>query len=285
MVWIESHSEIVGHPKTRRLAKALRITERDAVGLLHMLWHWALKYAPDGDLSRFDDEDIALAVDWTVDDDGAPSCVIEALKATRFVDADGQIHDWDEYTGRLIERREANAERMRQTRAAREANKGNQAVREHVQSRAEHVQTPPNTRARLPTYLPNLPDQTIPTGPDQPNSTNRVRARTHDEAPAARGVVLREPITEEEISKLVAQYGDQLGGPEVVREMIEEAADHASTAHYKTDYIAARAWLRRNVERIAKRAGVAANGSTGPDVRPHIRPGETLEGLRALEKY
>jgi hypothetical protein len=155
MPWIESHAELIGHPKTRRLAKALGTTERDSIGLLHMLWHWAVKYAPDGDLSRFDDDEIAAAVEW----EGDATLVLAALKAARFIDVNSQIHDWDEYTGKLIERREANAERMRLARANREAKRvvvpPLNGVHDTCDERAEHVLA-----------CVELPDHTGPTIPD-----------------------------------------------------------------------------------------------------------------------
>ena len=39
----------------------------EAVGYLHMLWWWALDYAPDGDLARWDPEWIADACMWEGD--------------------------------------------------------------------------------------------------------------------------------------------------------------------------------------------------------------------------
>lgn len=158
MPWIESHIELVGHPKTRRLAKLLEISDRDAIGLLHMLWYWALKYAADGDLRGFEDDEIAAAVQW----EGESSEVLASLKAAKFVDSDGWLHDWDEYTGKLIERREANAERMRIARAKREGKTLSvpplNGVRDTFIARAEHVRE-----------CAELPDQPyIPTGPDQP---------------------------------------------------------------------------------------------------------------------
>jgi len=42
---------------------------RGAVGLLHCLWWWCIDYATDGDLSRYDAEDIAIACEWEGDPD------------------------------------------------------------------------------------------------------------------------------------------------------------------------------------------------------------------------
>ena len=121
MAWIESHQSLGGHPKTKRLARLLDITRRDAVGLMHCLWWWALDYAQDGDLTAHDPADIADAVDF----EGEPKDLIEALVAcgvggeAGFVENQNGsllIHDWDEYVGRLILRRKADANRKREWR-------------------------------------------------------------------------------------------------------------------------------------------------------------------------
>ena len=103
MAWIESHQELARHPKTRRLARLLSCCLPQAVGHLQFLWWWALDYAPDGDLSAFTDEDIAEAVMWEGDAD-----MCAALTSSGFLDDDRRIHNWADYTGRLISTRVAN---------------------------------------------------------------------------------------------------------------------------------------------------------------------------------
>src|SRR5690606_20278603 len=81
------------------------------VGHLHLLWHWCLKYADDGDLSGYDSADVADAMMW----EGDPDQLVEALLncgpggRMGFLARDEQgrllVHDWHEYAGRLIEKR------------------------------------------------------------------------------------------------------------------------------------------------------------------------------------
>lgn len=116
MAWIESHGEVVHHPKTRKLAKRLNISKAAAVGHLHCLWHWAVSYATEGDLTSHGDDDIALGAEWEDD----PKTFVDALVECQWIDRDGErmaLHDWDEYAGRLVDRRRANAERKRMSRA------------------------------------------------------------------------------------------------------------------------------------------------------------------------
>ena len=112
MAWIESHQELARHPKTRRLARTLSCSLPQAVGHLQFLWWWALDYAPDGDLSAFTDEDIAEAVMWEGDAD-----MCAALTSAGFLDDDRRIHNWADYTGRLVTMRASNRDRKRLSRA------------------------------------------------------------------------------------------------------------------------------------------------------------------------
>jgi len=167
MAWIESHQELRLHPKTRRLARELGIPLAQAIGHLHCLWWWAMDYAQDGDLSRYDAMDIAIGAEW----DGEPERFLEALIDARFVDrlSDGhmRLHDWSEYAGRLIEHRRANAERMRRMRAAgtSRGSESERLVEDTSMERAEHVQRTCSARVALPNQTkPNRtePNQTPP---------------------------------------------------------------------------------------------------------------------------
>lgn len=115
MAWIESHQEIREHPKTRRLARRLGITVPAAIGHLHLLWWWSVDYAEDGNLAKYMPEDIADAVMW----DGDPQALWDALVELHWIDVkeDGpEVHDWDTYIGRLLEKRRKDAERKRDSR-------------------------------------------------------------------------------------------------------------------------------------------------------------------------
>jgi hypothetical protein len=112
MAWIESHQELRDHPKRKRLSRILDISRRETIGLLHELWWWAYDYAPEGDLSAFTDEDIADAIDWERD----PGALVEALVEAGFINADRQIHDWEDFAQKWIDRRQADKERKRAKR-------------------------------------------------------------------------------------------------------------------------------------------------------------------------
>ncbi len=93
------------HPKTARLARALGVTRRDAVGLLEMLWIHAARFVKRGDIGKYDNEDIAKAVDWPIEDsdrliDALLTCggdgsygYLELHDAHRLI-----VHDWAEHS-------------------------------------------------------------------------------------------------------------------------------------------------------------------------------------------
>lgn len=116
MAWIESHQGLGRHIKTKRFARKLGVTVPAAIGHLHLLWWWAMDNLPDGNLSEMESEDIADEMMF----DGDSENLVDALIESGFVDViDEQnfIHDWHDYIGKLVEKREKDAERKRLERA------------------------------------------------------------------------------------------------------------------------------------------------------------------------
>jgi hypothetical protein len=160
MAWIESHQEIAQHPKTRRLARALGITVPQAIGHLHMLWWWAVDYAENGWLGKYTCDDLADAVMW----DGDPQKLWDALLEAGWLDRGmegAEIHDWDFYIGRLMERRRKDAERKRE-------------------SRSQPVPDPPPSKRRPPdireTAHVTVPNPTLPNLTEPIETPNGVSA-------------------------------------------------------------------------------------------------------------
>lgn len=166
MAWIESHQELGSHPKTVKLARLLDIPKAQVVGHLHYLWWWATDYAQDGNLARFDALDIAIGSEWKDD----PIVWLNALERVGFLDADydengdvyeRHVHDWHEYAGKLIERRQKNAERMRDARADTKIPRA-----DRDKSRATHVQRTQRARATLPNTTEHNTTEHNRTGPN-----------------------------------------------------------------------------------------------------------------------
>lgn len=85
------------HPKLQRLQKALGLPRYVAIGLLETLWHFCARYAPQGDIGRWMDEEISDWIGW----EGEPANLIEALVSTRWLEPHPThrliIHDWHEH--------------------------------------------------------------------------------------------------------------------------------------------------------------------------------------------
>lgn len=124
MAYIESHQELGAHPKTKKAARLLSVSVPAVIGHLQLLWWWALDYAQDGDITAFDPQDIADAVMWPTAFqgfiDGLLGCGVGTGAGFLERSSDGRllIHDWNDYAGKLIQKRFDNRERMRLARAS-----------------------------------------------------------------------------------------------------------------------------------------------------------------------
>jgi hypothetical protein len=107
--WIQSHQSLADHPKTRILCRLLECPRTQAIGMLHLLWWWALDHAPSGDLAQASTLEIACAAEWP----GDPDQLVEGLIHAGFLDPDRTIHNWESRGGRLVQQRAADAARKR----------------------------------------------------------------------------------------------------------------------------------------------------------------------------
>jgi len=115
MAWIESHQGLAVHPKTGKLARALKVTRVTAIGHLHLLWYFALDFAPDGNLTPIDPEEIAEGARW----DGDANDFLDALIVSEFIDRDGDsitLHEWTSYGGKTITRMEKERDKKKNQR-------------------------------------------------------------------------------------------------------------------------------------------------------------------------
>lgn len=110
MAWIESHIDLGEHPKVYQLCQYLTIDKPEAIGILHLLWHFTMKYAwRDGDLRRFTPSAIASVIGWKKE----PEMLITALRECKWLDNKMIVHDWLEYAGKLVRDRRYNEERRK----------------------------------------------------------------------------------------------------------------------------------------------------------------------------
>jgi hypothetical protein len=110
--WAPVYQSLWTHRKTFELAALLGINETYAGAHLVRLWTWAIDNAPDGDVADLSDRAIAYGAGWSQE----VSLFVGALIKAGFLDADRRLHDWDDYAGKLIERREKDAARKQKSR-------------------------------------------------------------------------------------------------------------------------------------------------------------------------
>ena len=88
--------------KFKRLKRRLSLPTFQVVGLLELLWIVTQKNSPKGDIGKFDDEAIAVELDWA----GCPTRLIEDLVETGWLDRDPThrllVHGWSEHAPRYI---------------------------------------------------------------------------------------------------------------------------------------------------------------------------------------
>ena len=114
MAWIEVHQSLRGHKKLSKLCELLNIKcEAHAVGYLVCLWMWALDNAPDGNLEGISDKIIINASSYN---GTKKEIFVNSLIESGFLNEERALHDWFDYAGRLMEKRQVNAERMRAAR-------------------------------------------------------------------------------------------------------------------------------------------------------------------------
>lgn len=92
------------HPKMHRLARALGVPRAQAAGHLEFLWHWTAKFAPRGDVGRFQDVDIEQGADWK----GPAGALVSALEAEGWLDPHPEVrlivHDWHEHADDAVKK-------------------------------------------------------------------------------------------------------------------------------------------------------------------------------------
>lgn len=104
------------HPKFCRLMRRLSLSKFSTVGVLESLWMMAAQFTDDGDLTRFDAEDIAAYIDWPDE----PQRLIDALVECGWLDqSDHQlmVHDFADHAPHFVSERL----RKREQRAAKRA--------------------------------------------------------------------------------------------------------------------------------------------------------------------
>ena len=174
MAWVPVQDSLPEHPKTKRLARRWGVSRAEVVGHLTMLWLWAVRYAPSGDLSALTDAEIAEAAGHEQREGSCHEGFVADLEEVGWLGRadDGRlvIHDWDEHLALyldLLDQRAKATERKRKSRAKAKEVTG--------QSRDSHV-TGHRTVAQV---SPSIEQDQIQPNPNQqqPITPEEVAAR------------------------------------------------------------------------------------------------------------
>ena len=240
-----------------QVAETLDLPEVYVVAHLAALWTWALDNAPDGVLPT-SPRIVAKAAQWT----GEPKVLINALFDAGFLVlgdyGEPLIHDWDNYAGKLVAHRKANAKKQKEWR---DRQKGN------VTEAATEYVTP--VTVTLPSPLPSRRGATVP-NPTQPNPTEEEETPLSHKnetgppgAPRAKkpSPVYLSPPTLPQVKEFCLEQGWP--------ELAEEALDFQSQRGWQmksgpvTDWPAALRTWKRNRDRYAAENGMQ-NGTRYP---------------------
>jgi len=108
------------HRKTLKLSKNLKISRREAIGLMVDLWTWGMDNADkDGLLIGLEAEDIAAALDYPRKHGDE---IVKAIVDAGYIDNSDEgyiIHSWYEYCGKLNDKREDTRKRVEAHRNSR----------------------------------------------------------------------------------------------------------------------------------------------------------------------
>lgn len=116
MAWLEVHQTLKDHRKTYDAADQLEVEPVTLMGMMISFWLWALDNVPSGDITEIKPNTIARAAQWK----GDPDHFIEVLESAGWLDRTEEtleIHDWYDYAGKLIDRREVERKRSKKRRA------------------------------------------------------------------------------------------------------------------------------------------------------------------------
>lgn len=98
--------------KMKRLARRLDLPRYAAIGLMESLWKLAERDAPQGDIGKLSNEDIAVALDWRGNENDLISALVQCgwLDETDF--ARLWVHDWNHHCEDSVHARLARAHEL-----------------------------------------------------------------------------------------------------------------------------------------------------------------------------
>ena len=97
--------EAVGNTKMKKLCKRLGCRLYMSIGILEGLWHLTAREAPQGDIGKLSNEDIALGLDYEGDADKLIDALVECHWLDESPDNRLVVHDWHEHADDAVKKR------------------------------------------------------------------------------------------------------------------------------------------------------------------------------------
>lgn len=149
MAWISVHEQVTSG-KLRRLAKELRCSQNEALGMLVKFWLWGISNADRyGYIEGTDKEDIADVVNIGISKNIDSEEAVEAMIRTEWIECreDGlYIHDWEEWQGNwydAVERKQRDKERKRKKRAEKREQEIEKEKQKKIEKEIKEVKETP----------------------------------------------------------------------------------------------------------------------------------------------
>lgn len=83
--------------KFKRLQRRLKTGRKETVGILELLWLATAKNAPQGDIGRFCNEEIAIECDWDGDHDELVAALLDCGWLDKHDECRLVVHDWADH--------------------------------------------------------------------------------------------------------------------------------------------------------------------------------------------
>lgn len=140
--------------KFQRLQRRLGETKRGLVGLLELLWHGTATQAPQGDIGKFSNEEIAILVDWEGDYDQ----LVDALVDTGWLDRCSRhrlvVHDWGQHAPNWVRMLVKKRELSFSEASAEASTEGSAEASQEASTEASAEGTPNLTKPNLTNMTP-----------------------------------------------------------------------------------------------------------------------------------
>jgi hypothetical protein len=110
--WVRVHANLAGKPVVTRAMEALGVNAHEAMGLLVQFWGAVSQYVQNGSVADQSDSQIERWGGWT-----RKRGKFAAFIRASHLDSSGRVNEWDEYAGKLEQRRATERDRLREKRS------------------------------------------------------------------------------------------------------------------------------------------------------------------------